>query len=100
MIHYSCDRCKRIIDPTREPHYRVRVEAQPVLDPLITGELEDDRDHLAEISQALDAAELDEQFESSEAFCRGYDLCPDCYQRFARDPLAVERALHLGFSHN
>ena len=52
MIHYSCDRCKRVLDPQNDLRYTVRIEVQAVMDPLNDYELDDDRDHLMEIKRS------------------------------------------------
>ena len=46
MIHHSCDRCKRVIDPLEDLRYVVKLEVQAAMDPLDADELEDDRDYL------------------------------------------------------
>jgi len=102
MIHYSCDRCKRIIDPTREIRHVVRIEAQAVLDPLPSDELDDDRDQLGEIDELLQSLELDDEdalLDETPQQLR-FDLCSDCFRWFIQDPLGVQSALHVGFSSN
>ena len=54
MIHYSCDRCKRILDPAEDLRYAVTIEVQAMMDPLDIDEDEDDRDHLLEIQEILE----------------------------------------------
>ena len=102
MIHYSCDRCKRTIDPAREIRYVVRVDAQAVLDPLPSDELDDDRDQLLEIDELLESLDLDDEdslLDEAPQQLR-FDLCSDCYRRFIQDPLGVESAMSVGFSSN
>ena len=41
MIHYTCDRCKRTINPENELRYVVRLEVYASLDP-IEDELHDE----------------------------------------------------------
>jgi hypothetical protein len=102
MIHYSCDRCKRRIDPAREVRYVVKIDVQLAFDPTEVDEPEDDRDHLAEIHELLesvDAEELELGADSGRQ-PQTFDLCPQCYRRFVHDPLGLEAGLRLGFSHN
>ena len=102
MIHYSCDRCKRMIDPAQEVRYIVKLDVQMAFDPAEVDEPEDDRDHLAEIQELLesvDPEELELGIESAEQ-PRTFDLCPQCYRRFVQDPLGLEAGLRVGFSHN
>ena len=102
MIHYSCDRCKRLIDPEREVRHEVRIEVQMVLDPAAEGELDADRDYLDEIDQSLMALDLDEDTCLSDLLPRKlrYDLCSECYRKFIQDPLGADVSLHVGFSQN
>lgn len=102
MIHYSCDRCKRMIDATHEVRHVVKIETQAVVEPLVTDESEDDRDHLAEIHEMLESMDLDdEQLDMDEEHRKlSYDLCSDCYRKYIQDPLGTEVPLHVGFSHN
>jgi hypothetical protein len=102
MMHFTCDRCQRVIDPQRELRYVVRMEVEAVMDPIHENEPQDDRDHLLEIDEILeraDAAECDAV--SDEVYQRRrYDLCPQCYRKFVANPLGRDRKTSLGFSHN
>ena len=42
MIHYSCDRCGRPVDPNEELRYVVRVEIEAVMEPIDDEVIEDD----------------------------------------------------------
>ena len=103
MIHHTCDRCKRVIDPEQELRYVVRLEIEAVMDPLHEDEPQDDRDHLLEIDEILERAQADDADPIGEDIyqTRRYDLCPQCYRKFAGNPLGREKkAVSLGFSHN
>src|SRR5690349_6959717 len=54
MIHFTCDRCKRVIDSEQELRYIVRMEIEAVMDPIHDDEPQDDRDHLHEIDEILE----------------------------------------------
>jgi len=102
MIHYSCDRCKRVLDPQNDLRYAVRVEVQAVMDPLNDYESDDDRDHLMEIEEILERVD-DEQCESigQDVYQkRRFDLCPECCRKFVQNPLGREVKPSLGFSQN
>ena len=101
MIHFSCDACGKSLDPARDTRYVVKMELYAVTDPADDGP-EDDRDHLLEIHEILERQMADESEEvSDESYQRRhYDLCPDCYYRFTKNPLAREQVAHLDFSEN
>jgi hypothetical protein len=121
MVHYTCDCCKRPIDPDRELRYVVRVEVYASLDP-VEEELDDDRDYLQEIQDILEqiddaaqASALDAtanagpgEPDESESETLGdnvyhlsrHDLCSECRQRFVKNPLARATRPELGFSLN
>jgi hypothetical protein len=104
MIHFTCDRCKRVIDPEHELRYVVRMEIEVVMDPIHEDEPSDDRDHLLEIDEILDRVdESDEGSIGDDIYQkRQYDLCPQCYRKVSLNPLGRERkaTTPLGFSHN
>ena len=101
MIHFTCDRCKRVIDPEQELRYVVRMEIEAVMDPIRENEPQDDRDHLLEIDEILERVEADDAAVEDVFHKRRYDLCPQCYRKFAASPLGRERQpAPLGFSHN
>src|SRR5258708_37254646 len=102
MIHFSCDRCKRVIDSELEMRYVVRMEIEAVMDPIHEEEPQDDRDHLLEIDEILervDAAECDAIGDDIYQK-RRYDLCPQGYRKVTANALAREKKVTLGFSHN
>ena len=107
MIHYTCDRCKRSLDAADDLRYVVKVEAFAVMEGPDTRELDDDRDHLLELHESLENLALDEADEADsppdgeDIFCKqSYDLCPECYRRFAKNPLGVELGSQFDFSEN
>jgi hypothetical protein len=101
MIHYTCDFCKRAIDPDEDLRYVVKIEISAAFDPTVADE-DDDRDHLQEIQDLL------EHLESSRGDQLGddvhqelhFDLCPECRRKFTKNPLGREVAKLLDFSEN
>ncbi len=101
MIHYTCDLCKRHLDPDEDIRYVVRIEISAAFDPTVQ-EGEEDRDHLLEVQELL------EQLEESQGDRVGedvhqelqFDLCPECRRKFSRNPLGREAAKLLDFSKN
>lgn len=102
MIHYACDRCKRVIDPEDDIRYVVRLEAQAVMDSVEMDEVDDDRDHLLEIHEILERLDEEESgLEGEEVYQRRrYDLCPECYRKFMENPVGREVTPQFGFSQN
>jgi hypothetical protein len=102
MISYSCDLCKRNLDPEQDLRYVVKIEISAAFDPISPEEEESDRDHLEEIQDILQRLEDGQCEEISEDVFQQlrFDLCPECRKRFAKNPLGREAAKLLGFSKN
>ena len=67
MIHYSCDRCRRTIEPDQELRYSVNIKIEVALD-TIEFESEEDRDHLIELNEILERLDESERQEISQVF--------------------------------
>lgn len=116
MIHYTCDRCKRTIDPEMEARYVVEIDVRMAGVSEPTEEEVEDLDQLAELHDQLQrelnadlGLVLENQLdESQEAACdrvvdegpEQYDLCEQCHEVFVSNPLGREVAVGLGFSNN
>lgn len=83
MIHYTCDRCQRSIDPEEGPRYVVRIELELIAATTDEADETDSVDFLAELQEALEqeslaaamADECDEPLDYlHEALSRGDDL--------------------------
>ena len=101
MIHYSCDVCKRPLDPEHDLRYVVRMEVYAALGST-REEIEDDRDHLQEIQdilERLDDAE-DEHLGDDVYQQLRFDMCSECRKKFLHDPLGRQLAAHFNFSEN
>lgn len=103
MIHYSCDLCKRELDPQNDLRYVVKMEIYAAFDPDADADGdEEDRDHLEEIQDIL------ERLEDSSNDAVGddvyqqlrFDLCPECRKKFVKNPLGRETVKAFGFSSN
>ena len=102
MIHYSCDRCKRLINPEEDLRYVVKLEVEAAMEPVEVDEFDDDRDHLLEVQEILERLEdSDSELVSDDLYQRRrFDLCADCYHRFIKDPLGHDARAQFGFSQN
>lgn len=102
MIRYTCDVCKRDIDPHDDLHYVVTIEIAAALDPMPADEADDDRDHLQEIQDILEALEdSDPDHVGDEVYQQiRMDLCPECRKRFLKLLLQRERMKLVNFSEN
>ena len=102
MIHYSCDRCKRVLDPEEDLRYVVKIEVQAVMEPLEFDEVEDDRDHLVEIQEILERLEDGESDAIGDDVYqkRRFDLCAECFRHYIQNPIGREATAHFGFSQN
>ena len=101
MIHYTCDRCKKIIDENIDLRYEVSIVTQVALDvPDSNGQ--EDRDHLHDVDDLLQRVDDEE----CEQLCqelyqsRRFDLCANCFQQFSRNPLAADAQPQVEFSEN
>jgi hypothetical protein len=94
MIRYSCDLCKRELDPQDDLRYVVKIEVYAAFDPAATDSEEDDRDHLEEIQDILERMEASACDQIGDAVYQQlrFDLCPDCRRKFIKNPLAREAA--------
>ncbi|HEX3999001.1 MAG TPA: hypothetical protein VHX65_10655 [Pirellulales bacterium] len=111
MIHYSCDLCKRLIDPEEDLRYVVKIEVFAAVDPVdgdqSAGNHEDDRDHLQEMQEILQRMdETNSDLTGGDAVGEDvyqqlrFDLCPECRKKFAKNPLGRESLKHFDFSKN
>jgi hypothetical protein len=102
MIRYSCDLCKRKLDPQNDLRYVVKIEVYAAFDPAAVDNDDEDRDHLEEIQDILERMEDmpgdeigDEVYQQLR-----FDLCPECRKKFIRSPLGRETTKAFGFSAN
>ena len=109
MIHYTCDRCHRVIDCQAESRYRIQIQMDVVREGDGPPVMDEDVDHLLELHEILEShpetkfpaanrAATDSFPPSSKS--QQYDLCLDCFKAYYRNPLACEIPLSIGFSAN
>ena len=102
MIHFTCDRCKRELDPTEDLRYVVKLEVFAAVDLPESNDVEEDRDHLLEIHELLEHLDASGIESSGDDLYHkhSYDLCPTCHRKFIANPLGHELAIQFGFSEN
>jgi len=106
MLHYSCDVCKRPIDPHADVRYVVKIEVfQAVEDAAAEGCCEaesaaEDADHLEEMQELLEQIDCDDAAIDDGTRSMRFDLCDTCRQRFVKNPLGMKTGKQLDFSQN
>jgi hypothetical protein len=109
MLHITCDLCGKELRGG-EDHYVVKIEVFAGHDPAKLTEADLDEDHMEAVSELLREVEEEgtavDDLEPASRRLR-YDLCPECRQRYLRDPLRKEAAAagkeaagKFGFSEN
>jgi hypothetical protein len=101
MIHYTCDLCKRELDPD-ELRYVVKLEIGAAMDPLAADELDDDRDQLLEVQEILERLDdAEDEHVGDEVYQQmRFDLCPKCCRQFRKSPLGRDVSKQFDFSKN
>lgn len=141
MTHYTCDRCKSVIDSAQQPRYSILVEVHSVnehpprledagdVDSLsilhqmlegiesqpLTDDLEGDDvdaadgpfsaplgadDRAGGVRQAADTVPTSIAEDELPTYRAQYELCPDCYRLYLRNPLGRDLVPALHFSQN
>ncbi len=99
MLHFSCDLCGQQLGNRR---FVAKMEVYPAFDPEELDEADLEADHLQEIASLIE--EMEATGKSDLQMCNTknfrFDLCPDCLEKFIRDPLGREALRRLNFSEN
>ena len=103
MLHVTCDLCGKVLRPGDDQHFVVKVEVFAAQDPAEITEEDLDEDHMEAVSQLL--REMEENLDNPDELDPAhqsfrYDLCPQCREKFLRDPLGKEVAQKFDFSEN
>ena len=105
MIRYSCDLCKRDLDPRHDLRYVVKMEVFAAMD--TAADEDDDNDNLQEIQDVIERLDDAEDDQIGQEVCQQlrFDLCPECRSKFVKNPLGRENfenfaAKVVGFSKN
>ena len=99
MLHFSCDLCGQHLEDRR---FVVKMQVFPAFDPEEIAEEDLEADHLQAIAEQLKEIELTGDYELDDCNSKGFrfDLCPECHQRFLKDPLGRDALRRLNFSEN
>lgn len=102
MIHYSCDRCRCPIGTDQAVRYVVRMEIEATLNVPQGMTSDEDQDCLLEMDQLLEHLEDEVPDEEPQALYqkKRFDLCPECYRKFVKNPMGCEKLAPFGFSPN
>ena len=102
MIHYSCDLCKRPLDPEDDLRYVVKLEVYAACDPMELDDTADDRDNLQEIHEILEQIDdaADPRIGDDVYQQLRFDLCPECRKKFLKNPLGRKSSEQFDFSKN
>lgn len=102
MIHYSCDLCKRPLDPEDDLRYVVKLEVYAACDPMEMDDADDDRDNLQEIHEILEQMDdaADPRIGDDVYQQLRFDLCPECRKKFLKNPLGRKSTEQFDFSKN
>ena len=93
MIHYTCDRCRKIIETEHETRYSVRIEVQANLSEREQDDLPTEEDQINEIEaiiQQLEDPDYEVELPDDLLRRREFDLCSKCYAVYMLNPLAME----------
>jgi hypothetical protein len=102
MIHFSCDLCKRPLDPEDDLRYVVKLEVYAAFDPMKIDDSDDDRDSLQDLNEILEHIDDVSSPEVGEDVYQQmrFDLCPECRKKFIKNPLGRKPAEQFDFSKN
>lgn len=88
------------MQPGVDPMFVVKIEVNAVHDPNAITEADLDDDNLEAVSELLQSEPDMDELESPQRARHQFDLCPECKQRYLRDPLNRDLTVHLNFSDN
>ncbi len=82
--------------------YVVKMEIEATIEPTPQESADDEHDCLLEMDHTLER--LEEEFgddcESIVFERKQFDLCPECYRKFIKNPVGRVKMVPFGFSHN
>jgi len=102
MIHYSCDLCKRPLDPEDDLRYVVKMDVYAAIDQLDLDQPDADVDHLEDLDDIIEQMDDLSSDQIGEEVCQRlrFDLCPECRKKFLANPLGRKKLEKFNFSQN
>ena len=102
MVHYSCDLCKRPLDPQDDLRYVVKLEVYAAFDPMEVEDSDTDNDNLQNLSALLARLDDARSPDVGEAVYQQlrFDLCPECRKRILKNTLGRKPAEQFDISKN
>lgn len=103
MLHFTCDHCGKELRSDDHDRYVVKIEVYAPRDPAEITEEDLEQDHMEAVSQLIQDMEdnlADPQDVEPRRHHLRFDLCPNCRNKFLRDPLSREAAQKFDFSEN
>lgn len=102
MMHFTCDQCGKGMRAAGDARYEIKIQIQSAHDPSALTEGDLDEDHMETLSELL--SEMEAGLESHDLPPARqelrFDLCPECHDKYVRDPLGREQSQNLRFSQN
>ncbi|MFO0935216.1 MAG: hypothetical protein U0798_01710 [Gemmataceae bacterium] len=105
MRHFSCDGCGKDLTDDIECRYVIHIEAHATQDPSELTEHDLDTDAIEQTAALLTSLDdgLLEEGDLAPLPARAameYDLCPNCYRHYLKDPLGRATRQSWAFSEN
>ena len=102
MIHFSCDLCGKDMQANDPGHHVLKMEIRPAKSGWELSEDDMDSDNLEKVSQLLQAGEHEDAdpFVDDAPVSIRFDLCPECRERFLKNPFNCRATTSLDFSKN
>ena len=101
MVNYTCDGCKRALDPKDDLRYVMKIEVYAAVDPLEMND-QDDRDNLDDLQCMLERVEDGrcEELDNEMYQQLRLDLCPECRKRLLKNLGGRKATEQFDFSPN
>jgi len=82
--------------------YVVKMEIEATIEPTEPTSADDEHDCLLEMDNTLERLEQEfgDDCQSIVSERKRFDLCPECYRKFIKNPVGREKLALFGFSHN